>query len=58
MRKFWFWMFVVSFFILTIGGAWPVEQPYVIVSQAFSLLYFFFFLVVTPLRVVWDRLIN
>lgn len=58
MSKIFFWGFVVSFCMLTLGGAWPVEQPYVSVSQVFSLLYFFFFLVVTPLRVLWDRIIN
>ena len=58
LSKIFFWGFVVSFCMLTLGGAWPVEQPYVSVSQVFSLLYFFFFLVVTPLRVLWDRIIN
>ena len=57
-RKIFFWGFVVSFFMLTLGGAWPVEQPYVTVRQVFSLLYFSFFLAVTPLRVVWDGMIN
>merc|ERR1712083_1066763 len=25
--KTFFWLFVISFFILTLGGAWPVETP-------------------------------
>jgi len=48
--KLFFWMFVLSFFMLSIGGAWPVEEPYVGVSRIFSLLYFTFF--VGLLRVV------
>jgi len=44
--------------MLTLGGAWPVEDPYVSVRQFFSLVYFFFFLVVTPLRSLWDSSIN
>nr|YP_003433777.1 cytochrome b [Zonosagitta nagae]BAI68168.1 cytochrome b [Zonosagitta nagae] len=48
--KFLFWSFVISFFMLTLGGAWPVEYPYVAVSQFFSVYYFSFFLVSTPLR--------
>ena len=58
LSKAFFWIFVISFFMLTLGGAWPVEDPYVRVSQFFSLVYFFFFLVVTPLRALWDSSIN
>ena len=58
LSKIFFWVFVVSFLMLTLGGAWPVEDPYVSVSQFFSLVYFFFFLVVTPLRSLWDSSIN
>jgi len=45
-----FWLFVISFAILTLGGAWPVEDPYVLVSQCFSTFYFTYFLLITPLR--------
>merc|ERR1711988_837634 len=31
-----FWLFVLAFGMLTLGGAWPVEDPYVLVSQCFS----------------------
>jgi len=58
LSKIFFWVFVISFFMLTLGGAWPVEDPYVSVRQFFSLVYFFFFLVVTPLRSLWDSSIN
>merc|ERR1711860_355092 len=43
LSKIFFWVFVISFFMLTLGGAWPVEDPYVSVRQFFSLVYFFFF---------------
>ena len=56
--KTFFWIFVISFYILTLGGAWPVEDPYVKVSQFFSFVYFLFFLVVTPLRSLWDEYID
>lgn len=56
--KMFFWVFVLSFFILTLGGAWPVEDPYVAVSQFFSLIYFIYFLLGTPLRSLWDISIN
>jgi len=36
-------VFVLSFVILRIGGAWPVEHPYLGVRRVFSLIYFSFF---------------
>lgn len=56
--KAFFWMFVISFLILTLGGAWPVELPYVAVRQFFSVFYFFYFVGAAPLRVAWDRVIS
>jgi len=53
-----FWLFVVSFAILTLGGAWPVEDPYVLVRQCFSTFYFFYFLGITPLRHLWDTVLS
>jgi len=44
--------------MLTLGGAWPVEYPYVAVSQFFSVYYFSFFLLRTPLRIGWDSVIH
>ena len=53
-----FWVFVISFFILTLGGAWPVEEPYITVSQLFSIIYFLYFVAITPLRALWDGIID
>ena len=50
------WMFVVSFLILTVGGAWPVEEPYVRTRRIFRILYFSFFLLISPVRQI-DRII-
>lgn len=49
------WSFILSFFILTLGGAWPVEEPFVTTSRFFSLCYFGFFLLFRPLRSELDR---
>lgn len=43
-RKYLHWSFFLSFIILTFGGAWPVEVPYIHVRQVFSTIYFLFFL--------------
>jgi len=56
--KVFFWVFVISFFMLTLGGAWPVEAPYVAVSQFFSVVYFFYFVGATPVRMGWDAIIS
>lgn len=53
-----FWFFVVSFCLLTVGGAWPVEDPYVLVRQFFSIMYFLFFIFITPVRWLWDKLLS
>jgi len=51
LSKVFFWVFAVSFFMLTLGGAWPVEAPYLAVSQFFSVIYFLYFVAAPPLRV-------
>jgi len=56
LRKILHWSFVLSFSMLTLGGSWPVDEPYVTTSRFFSLLYFRYFLLNLPLRLIWDRL--
>nr|AKS04146.1 cytochrome b [Parasagitta setosa] len=58
LSKTFFWLFIISFFMLTLGGAWPVEEPYVLVSQIFSTIYFFYFFGITPLRHLWDTVLD
>jgi len=48
--KYLYWFFILTFLLLTIGGGWPVEEPYTITSRFFSLCYFSFFLLNLPLR--------
>jgi ubiquinol-cytochrome c reductase cytochrome b subunit len=43
-----FWLFVANFFLLMWLGQMPAEEPFVIIAQASTLLYFGFFLVLTP----------
>nr|AHF21598.1 cytochrome b [Allothyrus sp. LamingtonNP-QMS95173] len=42
--KMMFWMFINSFIILTLIGARPVEDPYIIIGQLVTIFYFNFFL--------------
>nr|YP_010937266.1 cytochrome b [Ixodes loricatus]WKW95223.1 cytochrome b [Ixodes loricatus] len=45
-KKFAFWMLINIFILLTFLGACPVEYPYVTISQALTILYFTFFLII------------
>jgi len=56
-RKAIHWIYVLSFFLLTIGGAWPVEEPYISTRRVFSILYFSFFLLLYPARRLNDNII-
>ena len=51
------WVLVLSFIMLTVGGAWPVEEPYVRTRRIFSLCYFSFFIFHLPFRVISDNII-
>ena len=56
-RKMLHWVFIISFIMLTIGGSWPVEEPYVTTSRFFSYIYFLYYVLHLPLRIWWDRLL-
>jgi ubiquinol-cytochrome c reductase cytochrome b subunit len=44
--KFLFWVFVANFFFLLVLGAKPIEEPYVILGQISTVVYFLYFLLV------------
>nr|AKS04012.1 cytochrome b [Spadella cephaloptera] len=56
--KFFYWLFVLSFFSLTLGGAWPVEPPYIIVTQIWSCIYFSYFIMSGMVRKLWMSIID
>jgi len=50
-----FWVHVVTFTILTAGGSWPVEAPFLFLSRCLSVLYFSFYALLGFYRWLWDR---
>ena len=52
-----FWIHVVVFILLTAGGSWPIEDPYLGLSRVLSLLYFSFFPLRSILCYVWDAVL-
>jgi len=49
LHKIFFWLFIGIFFMLLFLGGKPATAPYVISSQIFTFLYFFYFLVIVPI---------
>nr|YP_009427761.1 cytochrome b [Baicalia turriformis]ASU96512.1 cytochrome b [Baicalia turriformis] len=52
-----FWSFVGIFSILTWIGACPVEAPYEQIGQAFTTLYFMYFLIYPLMQTMWDKIL-
>lgn len=53
-----FWILVSSWAILTWIGGRPVEDPYIIIGQAFTVLYFIFYIFNPILSNYWDNLLK
>nr|YP_009732930.1 cytochrome b [Diaphorencyrtus aligarhensis]QHU77264.1 cytochrome b [Diaphorencyrtus aligarhensis] len=57
MNQYLFWILVSMFFILTWVGARPVEDPYVIIGQMISILYFSYFFMFNSISTITDKMI-
>lgn len=53
-----FWGLVRSWAILTWIGGRPVEDPYILIGQTFTILYFIFYLINPLLCKAWDNLLK
>ena len=58
LRKFYFWFHVNIIILLTWIGARPVEDPYILVGQILSVLYFLYYFLSVALQKFWDALLN
>lgn len=55
--KFLFWALITTFSLLTVGGSWPIVDPYLFLCRVLSCFYFSFFVLFPLSRLVWDRLL-
>lgn len=57
-NKILFWIIVVTVILLTWIGARPVEDPYVLVGQILTVVYFLYYIINPLINKWWDNLIN
>nr|YP_009341849.1 cytochrome b [Mindarus keteleerifoliae]AKM70090.1 cytochrome b [Mindarus keteleerifoliae] len=55
-NKFIFWIFIMTFMLLTWIGVQPVEFPFISMSQIFTLIYFSYFFLNFYIMKLWDKL--
>lgn len=53
-----FWIIVVTVILLTWIGARPVEEPYVLLGQILTVVYFLYYLINPLVNKWWDNLLN
>nr|QVT11128.1 cytochrome b [Rhagoletis pomonella]QVT11141.1 cytochrome b [Rhagoletis pomonella] len=57
-NKILFWTMVTTVILLTWIGARPVEDPYVLVGQILTVIYFLYYIINPMINKWWDNLIN
>nr|QXG19203.1 cytochrome b [Drosophila eugracilis] len=53
-----FWFMLVTVILLTWIGARPVEEPYVLIGQILTVIYFLYYLINPLVSKWWDNLLN
>ena len=53
-----FWILTASWLILTWIGGRPVEDPFIIIGQSFTVIYFIFYIINPVLSSSWDNLLK
>lgn len=57
-NKILFWNLVIIIILLTWIGARPVEDPYIIIGQILTILYFSYYIINPLISQYWDSLLN
>lgn len=58
LNKIYYWFHINTVLLLTWIGARPVEDPYILIGQIFSVLYFTFYLLRVLIQKAWDILLR
>nr|YP_010586002.1 cytochrome b [Agapetus zniachtl]UZZ43738.1 cytochrome b [Agapetus zniachtl] len=53
-----FWLMINIFILLTWCGMKPVEEPFILMSQILTVLYFSYFIMTPIMSKIWDNLMN
>lgn len=53
-----FWIIVITVILLTWIGARPVEEPFILIRQILTIIYFLYFLLNPLITKLWDKLLN
>lgn len=53
-----FWLLVSSWLILTWIGGRPVEDPYILIGQTFTVVYFLFYILNPIITILWDKILK
>jgi len=57
-RKISFWLLVNTVILLTWIGARPAEDPYILVGQILTVIYFMYFIINPLLITLWDKILK
>lgn len=57
-NKILFWIIVITVILLTWIGARPVEDPYVLIGQILTVIYFSYYIINPLISIWWDKLLN
>nr|QID48481.1 cytochrome b [Eucriotettix oculatus] len=57
-NQYMFWILVTSIIMLTWIGKQPVEDPYIILGQILTLMYFSYFMLNSWMTILWNKLIK
>nr|YP_009504407.1 cytochrome b [Macrodorcas seguyi]AWX65997.1 cytochrome b [Macrodorcas seguyi]QDH52458.1 cytochrome b [Macrodorcas seguyi] len=57
LNKILFWSFFTIVILLTWIGARPVEDPYIMIGQILTILYFSYFVINPIIHMIWDKII-
>nr|WHN78743.1 cytochrome b [Panzeria anthophila] len=57
-NQFFFWIMTSTVILLTWVGARPVEEPFILISQILTVIYFSYFLLNPMIIKWWDKLLN